>query len=855
MEEPENKLDTINIVTDINELIVQTEVTQYFKNDKKSPIELQMTIPKLSNNNLTRFEMTLGNKKVISKLVENNKAKEKYTDAIATGNYGFFSYSSKEETTICLGNIPPNEEITLKSYYFGHIISKDYSYQASFPVIFPGFILGDPKNENVPENYEYKKQIVKGKIYINTFSKLTRLVVKGSKNFGKIEKKFGKNYKSAEIEIYKDNFSEKDIPGIILFRTEEINKDKLFIQSDPNKEKNYYILQKTLEVPKFNLNIKETIDEDENLNYASLLDKKEEEKNKDNACYIFLLDQSGSMSGRRIDLCNKALLLFLQSLNEGCFFQLIGFGSRFEYYNQEPLEYNKENVSKLMDLIKNLGANKGGTELFSPLNDIFKNNIYEKYNMVKHIILLTDGEIERKEDTLNLIGSHSDKFFFHSIGIMDCDKDLIERSALLGNGYSYFIDNLDNLNKVIISVLEKTQSQMSIECSIEPNNDNIIQDNTKKFIRLNDFFRHGVVLDNTIEDFKFKIKNDKNEEEISIKNIEIKNLPNGEELGKIIVDDYLTNSKTLDFRTKIKLSKGYNILCSETAFYAEIQNEVPIKEKMITIKNKDKQAVNNNIIENIEPEAESELRNMGYENKNNDFNINDNEIKENNEQENKNGFFSWISSLFSCKKEKNKIINKKTFEYHEKKREVSLDNIKLERCSPKAKCCCCCCDFEPLEIHTKTIKKNYNCDLRIKEHCAKESFNKNVFKCCDAESFNSFDKEDNEVFGKIDKESNKKILNFDEIILSQDIIEGNWKKDENVEILMEEENDLFEKIKKFSENKGINDENGIITLFILYYIYKKRSEKLGELKFVIIKANKYLKKIFNAEYEDIIKEI
>ena len=559
------------------------------------------------------------------------------------------------------------------------------------------------------------------------------------------------------------------------------------------------------------------------------------------------------MSGRRIDLCNKALLLFLQSLNEGCFFQLIGFGSRFEYYNQEPLEYNKENVSKLMDLIKNLGANKGGTELFSPLNDIFNNNIYEKYNMVKHIILLTDGEIERKEDTLNLIGSHSDKFFFHSIGIMDCDKDLIERSALLGNGYSYFIDNLDNLNKVIISVLEKTQSQMSIECSIEPNNDNIIQDNTKKFIRLNDFFRHGVVLDNTIEDFKFKIKNDKNEEEISIKNIEIKNLPNGEELGKIIVDDYLTNNKTLDFRTKIKLSKDYNILCSETAFYAEIQNEVPIKEKMITIKNKDKQAVNNNIIENIEPEAESELRNMGYENKNNDFNINDNEIKENNEQENKNGFFSWISSLFSCKKEKNKIINKKTFEYHEKKREVSLDNIKPKCCSKKEKCCCCCCDFEPLEIHTKSIKKNYNCDLGIKEHCDKESLN--IFKCCDAESFNSFDKEDNEVFNKIDKESNKKILNFDEIILSQDIIEGNWKKDENVEILMEEENDLFEKIKKFSENKGINDENGIITLFILYYIFKKKPEKVEELKFVIDKTKKYIKKIYNLEYDDIAKEL
>ena len=93
-----------------------------------------------------------------------------------------------------------------------------------------------------------------------------------------------------------------------------------------------------------------------------------------------------------------------------------------------------------MDIIKNLSASKGGTELFSPLKNIYNSNLYEKYDMIKHIILLTDGEIERKEETLNLIGSHSDKFLFHSIGIKDCDKDLIKRSALVGNGYSYFID-------------------------------------------------------------------------------------------------------------------------------------------------------------------------------------------------------------------------------------------------------------------------------------------------------------------------------------------------------------------------------------------------------------------------------
>ena len=185
-------------------------------------------------------------------------------------------------------------------------------------------------------------------------------------------------------------------------------------------------------------------------------------------------------------------------------------------------------------------------------------------------------------------------------------------------------------------------------------------------------------------------------------NIEIKNIPNGEELGKLIIDNYLIDNKSLDFRTKIKLSKDYNILCSETAFYAEIQNEVPIKEKMETITNKDKIAINNdNKIVNAEMEVESELRNMGYENKN--YNINNNEIEENKEENNKKGFLSWISSIFLCRKEKNKIINKKSFEYHEKKekKSFSIDNDII--CENKC-CRCCCCRAEPKAL--RPCKKN-----------------------------------------------------------------------------------------------------------------------------------------------------
>ena len=375
---------------------------------------------------------------------------------------------------------------------------------------------------------------------------------------------------------------------------------------------------------------------------------------------------------------------------------------------------------------------------------------------------------------------------------------------------------------------------MKIECEYECEQINFIEDKKQKIIKLNDYFRHGIILDKKTDDIIFKIKLDKKEEKIDSKNLEIKILPDGEELGKLIVDNYLTNNKSLDFRTKIKLSKDYNILCSETAFYAEIQNVVPITEKMALIKNKNEEALNNNLIHEIN------LRNIGYENKSINFN-NNNEIKENKKCS--------FSTIFSCKKSTNEIINKKHYEYKEKPIKIKKNKINKNKAKVAKNCLksenSLFCNMEILENNyskednfIRQIVHNTNC-IKYDNDC---NFN-----------FHKIEK-----FCFIDSNENKgkeNIVNFDEIILSQDILEGNWKRDSQIEILIEKENYLHEKINKYSESKGIKDENGIITLFILYYILNKKKEKVDELKFVIQKAKNYIKKIYNLEYDEIIKEL
>ena len=119
MEEKEyEKYNTVKINSYINEVMVLSEVTQYFKNNSNSPIELSIELPELINCIITKFEMILDDQKIVSKILEKEKAEEKYNDAIASGNTGFISYSKDNKTTVCLGNVPSKKNKIKNSLFW-----------------------------------------------------------------------------------------------------------------------------------------------------------------------------------------------------------------------------------------------------------------------------------------------------------------------------------------------------------------------------------------------------------------------------------------------------------------------------------------------------------------------------------------------------------------------------------------------------------------------------------------------------------------------------------------------------------------------------------------------------------------
>ena len=116
----------IYVSTNLNELYSESIITQSFTNKTKNSIELILTIPIYSDILISQFTIKIGENEGISKIIEKEKSKEKYTDSISEGNTSVISYSDDEKNlTFIIGNILPKEKIILSTTFLQSINSYD----------------------------------------------------------------------------------------------------------------------------------------------------------------------------------------------------------------------------------------------------------------------------------------------------------------------------------------------------------------------------------------------------------------------------------------------------------------------------------------------------------------------------------------------------------------------------------------------------------------------------------------------------------------------------------------------------------------------------------------------------------
>jgi hypothetical protein len=159
-----------------------------------------------------------------------------------------------------------------------------------------------------------------------------------------------------------------------------------------------------------------------------------------------------------------AAVYFLKSLPPTCLFNVVSFGSGFRSMFPAPVEYNDENLQLAVSQVSMFDADMGGTEIYSPLDTIFKSE--SRYP--RSIFLLTDGQVGNTSQILDLIKSNRRDSRVHAFGIgSGVDRYLIVESAKVGKGAHEFVSSSEDMQSKVIDVLKK--AMMPALCKWEVN--------------------------------------------------------------------------------------------------------------------------------------------------------------------------------------------------------------------------------------------------------------------------------------------------------------------------------------------------------------------------------------------------
>ena len=117
--------------------------------------------------------------------------------------------------------------------------------------------------------------------------------------------------------------------------------------------------------------------------------------------FVFVVDCSGSMSGTNILAAADTLITCVKSLPEGCYFNVIAFGSTFRQMFHSSEKYSKQTLEKAVTFANQLKACLGGTELLSPLRWIFKGRRCN--GLPCQVFILTDGGVTNTQAVLHTV--------------------------------------------------------------------------------------------------------------------------------------------------------------------------------------------------------------------------------------------------------------------------------------------------------------------------------------------------------------------------------------------------------------------------------------------------------------------
>jgi Ca-activated chloride channel homolog len=173
---------------------------------------------------------------------------------------------------------------------------------------------------------------------------------------------------------------------------------------------------------------------------------------------VFVIDNSGSMSGTSITQAKASLLLALGRLKPADRFNVIRFDHTMEALFSDTVVADAENIARANRFVSAIQA-RGGTEMVPPMKAALTDRRGETSQYLRQVVFLTDGEIGNEQELFDTIAAMRGRSRVFMVGIGSAPNSfLMTRAAEIGRGTYTHIGSVDQVQERMRELTEKLES-------------------------------------------------------------------------------------------------------------------------------------------------------------------------------------------------------------------------------------------------------------------------------------------------------------------------------------------------------------------------------------------------------------
>ena len=406
--------------------VAKTSIDQVFINNHHRDIEGVFIFPLPEKAAISEFSMYIGDKKIEGEILDREKARRIYEDIVRKlKDPALLEYVGRNMFRARVYPIPARGEKRIKISYAEILKAETNLVRYNYPLNTERFSLHPIKEVVISVNIDSKIPVS------NIYSPSHKISIR-KEDEGKARVSFeGKDIKPSKDFILYYSLSQDDI-GISFMNWQETKE-------------NYFML----------------------LASPSYVSKKERIMNKN---LIFVVDSSGSMSGKKIIQAKEAVCFVINHLDERDRFSIIDFDDGVETFVSKIVVASKENKNKAIHFVNDV-EDSGGTNINEALFQALK--MVKPGERPNYILFLTDGlptvgvtdtaEILRNISRANNLKS---RIFVFGVGY-DVNTELLDRISSENRGTSIYVSEDENLEKAISNYYEKISSPLLSDLKID----------------------------------------------------------------------------------------------------------------------------------------------------------------------------------------------------------------------------------------------------------------------------------------------------------------------------------------------------------------------------------------------------